>query len=720
MFGKWALRVALVTFAWLSATKGIAAPASCADEPFCIWGVHGTTKVRPLDPAPSDPHNEIQIAAAQNEFEPFQILIHANRPLSGVSVTPDSRGFVDAQGKSILSKESLTIYREGYLSIYPDQVAIQSEPAKIRRRGRGNKLDPNNDGTPCASALRAGSREWKVDDNRKCYGEWPDALIPQIDEYVGETRWKTLSVPQGENRGIWVDVYVPPGTPPGRYSTLLRVGTPQLSKTVRVSMTVWAFALPSTPTLRTAFTVSPSGLLQGHLLPNGGEEEARPLIELYTRALLLHRISNSSPPYPQFHDPPTPADWDHFDALWGPFLDGTVSLPRKGAPLPRLPHAHLSAQRLYPLPSLLGPGQREPSLDYYRGYVKHFVEHHWINLLFQYTCDEPPGGVPPCPWDRTSPGFDPKYPDSTLVERARRAHATAPPLPTLVTTSYRKAKGDPTLDYPSCIGGSHTDVTAWIDFFVVPIEALYGKQDCNEGNQRSSYSSLPTLKELWLYQGCSTHTCEDDDEEGPQVPDAVHWGWVGALGYPSYEIDLPAVYHRMMEWISFMNGIRGELYYETVCAFEKTYPSTALGRDQRPHPLLRYGCDDREASGLDVSDRPVWPADPWVNQYFFGGNGDGTLFYPGLPDRIGGRSDIPIESIRLKMIREGIEDYEYLVLAARDPRYGMTWIQENVLPKLYARQDVPERFTPFNWNRDPDSGILAARRILGEALNQGS
>ena len=33
----------------------------------------------------------------------------------------------------------------------------------------------------------------------------------------------------------------------------------------------------------------------------------------------------------------------------------------------------------------------------------------------------------------------------------------------------------------------------------------------------------------------------------------------------------------------------------------------------------------------------------------FGGNGDGTLFYPGLPAKIGGHTEIPIDSIRLKL-----------------------------------------------------------------------
>jgi hypothetical protein len=52
--------------------------------------------------------------------------------------------------------------------------------------------------------------------------------------------------------------------------------------------------------------------------------------------------------------------------------------------------------------------------------------------------------------------------------------------------------------------------------------------------------------------------------------------------------------------------------------------------------------------------------DPWNNQWDFSGNGDGTLFYPGTPAKIGGTTHIPLASIRLKMVREGMEDYEYL------------------------------------------------------------
>ena len=73
-----------------------------------------------------------------------------------------------------------------------------------------------------------------------------------------------------------------------------------------------------------------------------------------------------------------------------------------------------------------------------------------------------------------------------------------------------------------------------------------------------------------------------------------------------------------MEWMSFSYDMQGELYYEVTMAF--------------------------------------FSGDPWVNQTAFGGSGDGTLFYPGTTSRIGGQTEIPIESLRLKGIRDGMED----------------------------------------------------------------
>jgi len=165
-------------------------------------------------------------------------------------------------------------------------------------------------------------------------------------------------------------------------------------------------------------------------------------------------------------------------------------------------------------------------------------------------------------------------------------------------------------------------------------------------------------KSLWFYQSCASHGC--NIVGGPYF-----------AGWPSYMIDMPGASNRVMQWLAWKYRIEGELYYSM---------DEAYGQDN----------------------------DPWVNIRLFGGNGDGTLFYPGRPDRIGGRTDIPIESIRLKLIREGMEDYEYLALLAKlDGTQSTGQYVDRIVKKPYLWESRPEFF-------------LKVRQDLGEALDRAA
>jgi chemotaxis methyl-accepting protein methylase len=87
-----------------------------------------------------------------------------------------------------------------------------------------------------------------------------------------------------------------------------------------------------------------------------------------------------------------------------------------------------------------------------------------------------------------------------------------------------------------------------------------------------------------------------------------------------------------------------------------------------------------------------------------GGNGDGTLFYPGRPRNIGGKTDIPIESIRLKLIREGLEDYEYLAMLSKNGGSDVTG--------RFVSQLVTNAYT---FDRDP-AKLYEVRREIGSRL----
>jgi hypothetical protein len=134
-------------------------------------------------------------------------------------------------------------------------------------------------------------------------------------------------------------------------------------------------------------------------------------------------------------------------------------------------------------------------------------------------------------------------------------------------------------------------------------------------------------------------------------------------------IDMPGAANRVMQWVAWKFRIEGELYYSMNQAYHGG-------------------------------------GDPWTNVFLSGGNGDGTLFYPGRPDRIGGRTDIPIESIRLKLIREGMEDYEYLALLAKlSGSKAADEYADRIVVKTYRWESRPEPF-------------LNVRRELGEELHR--
>jgi Domain of unknown function (DUF4091) len=140
-------------------------------------------------------------------------------------------------------------------------------------------------------------------------------------------------------------------------------------------------------------------------------------------------------------------------------------------------------------------------------------------------------------------------------------------------------------------------------------------------------------------------------------------------GWPSYMIDVDAVANRIMQWLTWKYDVKGELYY----AMNESYSH---------------------------------PEDAWTHIWLFGGNGDGTLFYPGRPRTIGGTSDIPIESIRLKLIRDGLEDYEYLALLSKNEgREGAAKYVDRLVTNAHT------------YDRDP-AMLYNVRREIGERLSK--
>ena len=90
------------------------------------------------------------------------------------------------------------------------------------------------------------------------------------------------------------------------------------------------------------------------------------------------------------------------------------------------------------------------------------------------------------------------------------------------------------------------------------------------------------------------------------------------------------------------------------------------------------------------------------------GSGDGNLLTPGTPGKIGGTTDIPVESVRLKSMRDGVEDYELLTMAAA--RLG--------------REAVRARISPFvrsAWDFEDDYQVLQDVRVsIGRSFTEAA
>jgi hypothetical protein len=138
-------------------------------------------------------------------------------------------------------------------------------------------------------------------------------------------------------------------------------------------------------------------------------------------------------------------------------------------------------------------------------------------------------------------------------------------------------------------------------------------------------------------------------------------------------IDAPATVNRVMSWMSYKYQMEGELYWGT------------------------------NAADSDYSNDPKNTS--WEVQWLAGGNGDGSLTYPGRPDRIGGTSTIPIASLRLKQIRDGLQDLEYMYLLedATGSRTAGVAIVESVVRTTYDFEHEP-------------AAMLAARAKLAAAI----
>jgi hypothetical protein len=503
-------------------------------------------------------------------------------------------------------------------------------------------------------------------------GLQPDPLIPTKDYFYGEARNAfttaangfTLDVPANQSRVAWVDVIAPwkngaQDFPAGSYSGSIAVtASGTLPATVNMGLDLKPFSIPSEPTLTTVFDMDTNkpcpafGI--GPCLT--GDAATWQLYALFVRAALENRVSLAKPGLA-----PGTNDKALFEQYVLPMVIGSAQSPV------RLPGAREGRIFMYPFCDAGCIGAWKAESEAPGGQAADRFD----DRLVYYACDEP---------YQTTASW------TTCRDNITSAHTTWPGVPTALTGAIKDADD---------FGGANPPMRDLVNNFIPITFTMHGKpgdpfhnRDRYLGDQSSTYTTWAGTpgNKLWMYTACDSYYCGLPTTMcGPATCDSLEYfrGWSG------YAIDEPPIEERTLGWLSYKYGSTGEYYFEIV------------------NKLMTA----------------------WTDQYSEGGNGDGTLFYPGLPAGRGNPGDanyappigpanghaIPIESMRLKRIRDAREDYELLNILKNRGGADKTYADNRVKTLFGVTQSTDNAM----WTVPTDADLTQARLDLINQIDAG-
>jgi len=181
----------------------------------------------------------------------------------------------------------------------------------------------------------------------------------------------------------------------------------------------------------------------------------------------------------------------------------------------------------------------------------------------------------------------------------------------------------------------------------------------------------------------------------------------------SFAIEDEGVALRQLTWTQFKMGIDRWFYWEgTYYSNYQCYEDSEEAQTNVFKQAQTYGCLE------DIDDSLGETGWNYLN-------GDGVLFYPGTDTRFPNESYGvmgPFASLRLKHWRRGIQDADYLAMAAQiDPERTEQIVQEMIPVVLWEvgvteLEDPTYVYADISWPTDPDVWE-AARRELADILD---
>jgi len=530
-----------------------------------VWTVTETRHVLRSEPVGNE--LAVKVAAARNEWVSFQILLHSDEPVNAVRV---DAGELRGPNGAMLRLSESRLYRQHQLRLdigtyrndafkpdwYPDPLIPFEHPMS------GKKLD--------AARLRA---------------------IP-------------FDLPANETHGFWVDLYVPAETTPGEYRGVYRVTAEGgRSLDVPVTLIVWGFTLPRTPTLVTAFGSPAQRIRDSYRQRDKTNRESETpdwqAVQMQCTQLLSEHGFNATPPAEMLR--PVAQS------------DGSFQIPAEQVRALRefVDRYHVNALDI-PHPSSVVKDP-EAERDKLRAWLAAFdraakeLDRSQV-VFYVYLRDEPNTRE-----------------DYQYVQKWGRAIRAAKSVVQVMVVEQ-------TWTEPG-LGGADS---AWGD--------LYGAVDIwcplfSLHHQDSAAKRQALGETVWAY----TALCQ-----GPPTP------W--------WHIDYPLLNYRVPGWMAWRDRMKGLLYWGGMSHWGET--------------------DDPWLHAPVYTGRGVFQQGDKGIRF----NGEGSLVYPARA--VGYDGVVP--TIRLKALRDAIEDYEYLVMLSY---LGQSAEADKIVRRLTESW--------FQWDKDP-------------------
>jgi hypothetical protein len=545
-----------------------------ADDARAEWHVWTTTQtVHVCRDAPAAADTAVHIAAARNEWRSFQVLVRADDAVKGVTIVPAD---LAGPGGAILRGADAVLYRQHQLELtLPSYRNADFKP-----------------------------------------GWYPDPLIPFRHPLTGKPLEGArlvaapFDLPPGETHGFWVDLYVPPDARAGDYRGTYRV-TAAGGKSVdlAVTLTVWDFALPATPTMKGEFG-SPTPRMRSYYRDRAkAGKDTEPAdwaaIEAQVNRLLSDHRLNAVPPDDMFI-PKAQADGSYRLAPervrdLAAFVD---QYHLNGIPVPN------------PMYYIKDPDAEKPKL------------HAWLKAWDAVAADLKRPGVTFYTYLFDEPNDEKAY--ATVRQWGNAIREAKSVVKVLV------------VEQPWPQDAKWGDLYGAVDIWV-PLFSLFTPE--------SAAARQALGEEIWAY----TALCQ-----GKPTP------W--------WEIDFPLLNYRVPAWIAWRFRERGLLYWGGMAYWTQV-------------------------------------EDPWTDPKTFGTwkngegwNGEGVLVYPGRA--VGYDGVAP--SLRLKALRDGIQDYEYMAILERA---GLAAEARRIVEPLAASW--------FEWEKDPAAYEKARVRLAELIIHVG-